>query len=136
MTTSIWFAGDAEAAARNATAALSRRGFHVVRSFDLRTAVAGHGQCACPHHGTTQCACQYVVLLAYGSGGAPVVVTAHSSDAVAEMLVINDANAPCEPAVSKAVEAALAEAASAIQASRAISEVMTSQSQSVTSEDA
>lgn len=29
----------------------------VVESIDLREARANHSQCACPHHGTDQCAC-------------------------------------------------------------------------------
>ena len=49
--------------------ALLRRGYHVVRSFDLHNAAANHTHgCACPYHGTSRCTCQYVVLLAYPPG--------------------------------------------------------------------
>jgi uncharacterized protein (DUF302 family) len=45
---------------------LSRRGYHLVCSFDLQDAVAHHTEgCGCPYHGTALCTCQYVVLLAY-----------------------------------------------------------------------
>jgi hypothetical protein len=60
-----------------------------------------------------QCACQFVVLLAYGSDSAPVVVTAHSSDALAELQVVDDPNAQPDAAAISAVRDALAEAARA-----------------------
>ena len=66
--------------------ALSRHGYYVVRSFDLQNARAHCDDeiCACPHHGTSKCTCQYVVLLAYapvraGAPGSPCVLTASSS---------------------------------------------------------
>jgi hypothetical protein len=83
---------------------LTRRGFRVVRSFDLRSALApltAHVDCECPHHGTAKCTCQFVVLLVYGdpsaepalslskgSGGAPVVITTHSQDAQAQVQIV------------------------------------------------
>lgn len=111
MTASIWFTADGEAATRSATEALVRRGFRVVRSFDFRSAVASHHQCACPHHGTAQCTCQYVVLLAYRVAGAPVVITAHGRDVSAELQIVDDPNAPADPAASSLALTALAEAA-------------------------
>jgi hypothetical protein len=116
MTASILITADGEAATQSAMDALVRRGFRVVRSFDLRSAVAGRSQCACPHHGTAECTCQYVVLLAYGVTGSPVVITAHSCDLSAELQVIDDPNAPIDPALSDAVFAALTEAAFATAA--------------------
>jgi hypothetical protein len=56
----------AEAAVQLTTAALERQQFRAVRNFDLRAAL--HSQdspCTCPHHGTTDCQCNYVVLLTY-----------------------------------------------------------------------
>lgn len=123
MTASIWFSADGEAATRSATAALIRRGLRVVRSFDLRSAVAGQHQCACPQHGTAQCTCQYVVLLAYGPTGGPVIITAHGRGADAELLIVDDPNAPTDPAATSTVMAALSEAALALQASLAGAEV-------------
>ena len=65
-------------------AALLRRGYHVVRTFDLQNAVAHHtAGCGCPYHGTSQCACQYVVLLAYPPGmlpSPPRVFTIHTCE--------------------------------------------------------
>lgn len=123
MTANIWFTADGEAATRSATEALVRRGFRVVRSFDLRSVVGGQHQCACPHHGTVQCTCQYVVLLAYGLTGAPVVITAHSRDGDAELQVVDDPNAPTDPDAISTIAVALADAALALQRSRAAAEV-------------
>ena len=100
MNDSLLFDCNGETAARAATEALTRHDFRVVRSFDLRSALAplaAHADCECPHHGTAQCTCQFVVLLAYGdpstgSGGAPVVVTAHSRDIQAQVQIVHDAN--------------------------------------------
>ena len=123
MSRSLWFAADAEVASRSATDALVRYGFRVVRSFDLRSAVTGQGDCPCPHHGTEQCTCQFVVLLAYAAAGAPVVVTAHSQDMSAELRIVDDPNVPADATASSVVLVALAEAALALQASRADAEV-------------
>ena len=59
---------------------LTRAGFCVSRSFDLRSAMAALGSCTCPNHGTDACTCQFAVLLAYAlPTGSPIVITAHSS---------------------------------------------------------
>lgn len=51
-------------------AALRKHGFHVVRSFDLASALdPADPTCSCPHHGTEQCTCRYAVLLVYGNTG-------------------------------------------------------------------
>jgi hypothetical protein len=135
MNESILYDCNGETAARAATEALTRRGFRVVRSFDLRSAMATHADCECPHHGTAQCTCQFVVLLVYGdpstepalslskgSGGAPVVITAHSRDAQAQVQIVrptgtglkavrDDANSRPDPRLVEQVMAALFEAA-------------------------
>jgi enterochelin esterase-like enzyme len=69
-----------EEAVTQAVRLLSSADLQVVRSFDLRSARASHAECACPHHGTAQCTCQFVVLLVYGHGSAPVAVAAHGYD--------------------------------------------------------
>ncbi|CAG0937694.1 hypothetical protein TFLX_06643 [Thermoflexales bacterium] len=59
------------------------------RSFDLRSALHDQPECPCPHHGTTHCTCQYVVLLAYEPAPAapPAVITAHECDGITRVLV-------------------------------------------------
>jgi len=67
--------------------ALLRRSYNLVRSFDLQDAITHHVEgCGCPHHGTTPCACQYVVLLAYPPGRLPApprVLTIHANQQTA-----------------------------------------------------
>jgi len=121
MNENILYDCNGETAAQAATETLTRRGFRVVRSFDLRSAMTTHADCECPHHGTAQCTCQFVVLLAYGdpstgSGGAPVVITAHSRDAQAQVQLVRDANSRPDPRLVEQVMAALFEAALTAQA--------------------
>lgn len=108
MTSSIEFACSGEQAAQRAVDGLTRRGFHVVRSFDWN--VASHGACDCPHHGTARCTCQYVVLLVYDLSGPPAVVTAHSRDDRSHVEVVADPNAPPDPQLVDQIVSALAEA--------------------------
>jgi len=124
MNDSLLFDCNGETAARAATEALTRHGFRVIRSFDLRSALAplaAHAGCDCPHHGTAQCTCQFVVLLVYddpstGSGSAPAVVTAHSRDIQAQVQIVHDANTQPDPRLVTPVMAALFEAALTMQA--------------------
>lgn len=131
---SILYDCNGETAAQAATEALTRRGLRVVRSFDLRSAMATHADCECPHHGTAQCTCQFVVLLVYGDpstvpGGAPVVITAHSRDAQAQVQIVrptgmlrdlkavrDDADTRPDTRLVEQVMAALFEAALTVQA--------------------
>lgn len=83
MGRTVAFAGPSEAAVRAVTTALERRGYQVMRSFDLQSVLSYQvDHCPCPHHGTEECTCQYVVLLAYPPAVKgwvpPRVFTAHS----------------------------------------------------------
>ncbi len=115
MTQTVLFNCDGETAAQVAVQALERRGFRVVRSFDLRSALSTHTDCDCPHHGTDQCTCQFVVLLVYSQAGAPVVVTAHSRDSQAEVQVVRDANTHPDAQLAEQVMTMLYEAALSVQ---------------------
>ncbi len=132
MNESILYDCNGETAAQAAAEALTRRGFRVVRSFDLRSALAplaAHMDCECPHHGTAQCTCQFVVLLIYDASGAPVVVTTHSRDAQAQVQIVpptamlrdrqavhDDADTRPDARLVEQVMAALFEAALTVQA--------------------
>lgn len=62
---------------------LTTRGLKAVTSFDLQLAQAGCGSCACPHHGTGNCTCQYLVLLVFdptGPADAFGTITLHGRD--------------------------------------------------------
>jgi hypothetical protein len=71
------------------TAALSMHGYHVERSFDLRSALQGHDDCPCPYHGTTRCTCQYMVLLVYEADtqAPPALITVHECDGATRLHV-------------------------------------------------
>lgn len=63
---------------------MALHGIRLERSFDLRTALHDQPACPCPHHGTAQCTCQYVVLLAYEevASAPPAVLTVHECDSI------------------------------------------------------
>ncbi len=79
------------------TATLAAHGYRLERSFDLRMALHNHLECSCSHHGTAQCTCQYVVLLAYeqSSTTPPVVITAHEQDGITWLRA-----EPCLPGIT------------------------------------
>jgi len=68
---------------------MALHGIRLERSFDLRSALNDHPDCPCPHHGTAQCTCQYVVLLAYeeAASASPAVLTAHECDGITRVQV-------------------------------------------------
>jgi len=119
------FDSDGEAATQTVTTALTRRGLRVVRTFDLRSALAGHAgneasswDCDCPYHGTARCTCQFIVLLVYGNAGGPIVVNAHSHDAQTRVRIahpasgiLGSATTSPDPRLAEQVIAALAGAA-------------------------
>ncbi len=72
------------------SAVLSAHGYRLERSFDLRSALNDQPDCPCPHHGTAQCTCQYVVLLVYeeAASTSPVPLTAHECDGVTRVQMI------------------------------------------------
>jgi hypothetical protein len=110
MNDSVLFNADSETTAQAVTAILTRQGYRVFRSFDLRSALVGHAECECPYHGTAHCTCQFVMLLVYSAATGPVVVTAHSHDAQARLRVVQDALTQPDPHLAGQVMAALREA--------------------------
>ena len=54
-------------------------------SFDLQTAKSAHTDCTCPHHGTSQCDCQIVVLLVYHLDEDPISLLVHSQDGYTQL---------------------------------------------------
>ena len=58
-------------------------GLRVTRSFDLlsaRQAMRNPEGCPCPHHGTSSCSCQYIVLLVENAAGGRLTLVAHGHD--------------------------------------------------------
>lgn len=115
MNTRVVFNADGETATQAVVAVLTRHGLQVVRSFDLRSALAVHGGCECPHHGTAECSCQFVVLLAYGEAGEPVILTTHSRDGQTDAQIVHDTTTVPEPHLAEEVTTALVEAAMTLQ---------------------
>jgi hypothetical protein len=125
----ILFNGWDETTAQVVMAALQRRGLRVVRSFDLRSALAtrSHCQaapcdCGCADWGTDHCDCQYVVLLVYGNAGLPIALTVHSRAGLARLDIVSPANETLgnalmmpDPGLAGQVRDALAEVALALQ---------------------
>ena len=68
---------------------MALHGIRLERSVDLRTALHDQPDCPCPHHGTAQCTCQYVVLLAYEEVASvpPAALTVHECDGITRVRV-------------------------------------------------
>ncbi len=94
---------------------MALHGIRLERSFDLRTALHDHPDCPCPHHGTAQCTCQYVVLLAYeqATSRSPVAISLHECDGITRLRV--DAG-PFGGTLSWSLLAAIDEALNAVLA--------------------
>jgi hypothetical protein len=55
-----------EPIARRFESALAKHGGQAVRSFDLKSArAASTREASCPYHHTTDCTCQYLILIVY-----------------------------------------------------------------------
>ena len=103
------------------TATLSQRGYRVVCSFDLQSARVRYAEdITCPHHGTSRCTCQYVVLLVYpltragrpmtaGQANPPRVLTVHTYEQTTRVTFYRDASV--REGEASALVAALVEAA-------------------------
>lgn len=79
MSKTLTLAGECALIAERLILALAERGHVATRSFDLQSArTLLPDECECPHHHTTHCTCQYLVLIVYPStGSAPRSVVLH-----------------------------------------------------------
>ena len=71
-------------------AALGAQALVVVQSFDLQSTRAAHEGCTCPHHGTSQCSCELVVLLVYGAQGDPLSLVLDGRDGQTYVFIPNE----------------------------------------------
>jgi len=82
MAQTVVFEGSSNQVVAALWSSLSQCGYHLVRSFDLQSALAHCVEsCGCPYHGIALCTCQYVVLLAYPpdrTAAPPRVLTVHT----------------------------------------------------------
>ena len=107
----VGFGCSSAQAAATITELLAREGLAAVRSFDLRSLDLPPGLCSCPHHGTPECTCEYIVLLVYGAPREPVSVTLHGRDGRTDAQLVRDANRRPDAALARAVEETLRAAA-------------------------
>jgi hypothetical protein len=84
MSATLALAGRCGPIAERLMSALAEHGHLAVRSFDLQSARASStAECPCPHHHTTDCTCQYLVLMVYlAKAGPPRTVTFHEFEGV------------------------------------------------------
>jgi len=84
MQRDLTFASSCEQTIAMLISTMALHGIRLERSFDLRTALHDQPACPCPYHGTAQCTCQYVVLLAYEEAASvpPAVLTVHEFDGI------------------------------------------------------
>lgn len=97
---------------------LGASGYPATRSFDLqsaRRALRDPEGCPCPHHGTADCTCQYVVLLVDTGGASPLTLVAHGHDGETH-LSIDDLAPESEP-VAGIIRAAVIRLAALTRAS-------------------
>jgi hypothetical protein len=82
MGPTVQFETSVEKAFHIVTGGLSERGFRVERSFDFQEAASAHPDCACPFHGTADCVCQYLIVIAHPDsvGGGMLTLALHSYD--------------------------------------------------------
>ncbi len=84
-------------AANRMTKLLHTAGFRVIQSFDLRVARSLLHDCACPHHGTTSCNCEYIVLLVYRGNNPPLTLVIHGYDDFSWCLIADSSSQPLDP---------------------------------------
>lgn len=86
---------------------LTRAGFRVVQTFDLNVARLAHSDCPCPHHGTADCNCQMIVLLAYRKKNAPATLVIHSQDGQTWLSLTNPVGGRANQHLTAAIRRAL-----------------------------
>jgi hypothetical protein len=86
---------------------LSQAGLRAMQTFDLHTARHALEGCDCPHHGTSECDCQMVVLLVYGNAEQPVTLILHGNDGQTWLSIVNNALQHAAPSIQSSIEQAL-----------------------------
>jgi len=85
----------------------SRSGLRLLQTFDLHDARLASTDCPCPHHGSTDCDCQMLVLLIYNETAAPATLVLHSNEGRTWISLVNTPSQHAEPSIRAAIEAAL-----------------------------
>jgi hypothetical protein len=88
-------------------AQLSQAGLRVLQTFDLSTTRHPLEECPCPHHGTSKCDCQMVVLLIYGTTNKPATLILHGNDGQTWISLETNSLHPVDPTMCSSIEKAL-----------------------------
>ena len=59
---------------------LAGTSLHLTQTFNLQVARRAHPDCLCPHHSSSSCNCQMLVLLVYGKQEIPSTLIIHGQD--------------------------------------------------------
>lgn len=86
---------------------LSRQGLRALQTFDLHDARLAAADCPCPHHGTTECGCQMIVLLVYGPGSQPATLILHGNEVQSWLSLVDTAAQQADGSLRLAIEQAL-----------------------------
>ncbi len=98
---------DCETAVDLVTDHLTKNGMKVIRSFDLRSACASFTENVCPHHKTSPCNCQMVVLLVYNDSSFPASLVVHGHDTYTELKIVDSPDVQVEPELQGFIQSVL-----------------------------
>ena len=93
---------------------LVQDGFRALQTFDLQDARLGLDDCPCPHHGTTECDCQMIVVLVYGNKPEPATLILHGHDGQTWISLAEQAEQTTDSNLVRAVRSALEDNSSAL----------------------
>ncbi len=86
---------------------LTQNGLRVMQTFDLHTARHVLEDYPCPHHGTSECDCQMVVLLVYGKAEGPVALILHGNDGQTWLSLVDNSLQNSNASVRSTIEKVL-----------------------------
>lgn len=86
---------------------LSQAGLRILQTFDLNTARHAFADYPCPHHGTSGCDCQLVILLIYGMTNEPATLILQGNDGRTWFSFENSSLHQVDPILCSCIEQAL-----------------------------
>ena len=78
-----------------------------MQTFDLHSARHVLEDCPCPHHATSECDCQMVILLVYGKSEGPVTLILHGNDGQTWLSLVNNFLQHTDASIRSTIERAL-----------------------------
>jgi hypothetical protein len=86
---------------------LSQAGLRALQTFDLHTARHALEGCYCPHHGTSKCDCQMLVLLVYGEAVEPATLILHGNDGQTWLSLVDSPGQKTNAGIAAAIKSVL-----------------------------